>query len=142
MREAICRGLCGCDEDWQPVEPIVGDDYPRALAAMKRYDVLLVNPLLDGLNLVVKEGALVNERDGVIVLSEGAGAFEQFDGMTLPVAPCDVSGTADALHAALTMPAADRRERAEALRRAVEEADITRWLHDQLADLASRPVGQ
>ncbi len=124
------------EDDWQPVELIVGDNYARALAAMKRYDVLLVNPLLDGMNLVAKEGALVNERAGVIVLSEGAGAFEQLDHLTVPVAPCDVSGTADALHTALTMPEAERRERADALRRIVEEADITRWLHDQLADLA------
>ena len=113
----------------------MGDNYARALAAMKHYDVLLVNSVVDGMNLVAKEGALVNERDGVLVLSEGAGAFEQFDSISLPVAPCDVAGTADALHAALTMPADERRQRAAGLRRAVEEADITLWLHDQLADL-------
>ena len=123
------------NEGWQPIELIVGDNYARALAAMKHYDVLLVNSLADGMNLVAKEGAIVNERDGVIVLSEGAGANEQLDHLTLPVAPCDISGTADALYAALTMPADERRQRATGLRRAVEEADITRWLHDQLDDL-------
>jgi trehalose 6-phosphate synthase len=125
------------DEEWQPITVIVGDNYARALAAMKRYDVLLVNPLLDGMNLVAKEGALVNERDGVLVLSEGAGAFEQLDHLSVPVSPCDIGGTADALYAALTMPAGERRERAQALRRAVEEADIARWLHDQLVDLVA-----
>ena len=123
------------DEGWQPIELIVGDNYARALAAMKHYDVLLVNSVADGMNLVAKEGALVNERDGVLVLSEGAGAYEQLDSFSLPVAACDVGGTADALYAALTMPADERRERAASLRRAVEDADITLWLHDQLADL-------
>lgn len=122
-------------DDWQPIEIITGDNYARALAAMKRYDVLVVNTLQDGMNLVAKEGALINERDGVLVLSNTTGAYEQLGHLALPVSPCDVSGTADALYAALTMEQAERRERAAALRRAVEEADITRWLHDQLVDL-------
>ena len=125
------------DDDWQPIEMVLGDNYARALAAMKGYDALLVNPLLDGMNLVAKEGVLVNERDGVLILSEGAGAFEQLDQLSLPVASCDVSGTADALYTALTLPPAERRERAAALRGAVEEFDITRWLHDQLVDLSA-----
>lgn len=129
------------NEEWQPIEIITGDNYVRALAAMKRYDVLLVNTLLDGMNLVAKEGALINECDGVLILSETTGAFEQLGHLALPVAPCDVSGTADALYAALTMEPAERRRRATALRRAVEEADITRWLHDQLVDL-QEIVGQ
>lgn len=122
-------------EDWQPVEVILGDNYARGLAALRRYDVLLVNPLIDGMNLVAKEGVLVNERDGVLVLSEGAGAFEQLSELAVPVASCDISGTADALYAALTMPAPERRARALGLRRLVEERDITRWLYDQLVDL-------
>jgi trehalose 6-phosphate synthase len=125
------------DDDWQPIEMVLGDNYARALAAMKGYDVLLVNPLLDGMNLVAKEGVLVNERDGVLILSEGAGAFEQFDTLSLPVASCDVSGTADALYTALMLPPSERRERAAALRGAVEEFDITRWLRDQLVDLSA-----
>lgn len=123
------------NEEWQPIEIIVGDNYARALAAMKRYDVLLVNTLLDGMNLVAKEGALINERDGVLILSNTTGAVEQLGHLALTVSPSDVSDTADALYTALTMNPTERRERAAALRHAVEEADITRWLHDQLVDL-------
>ena len=62
---------------WQPIHVIMGENYPRALAAMKWYDVLLVNSIIDGMNLVAKEGCLLNERNGVLVLSEGAGAADQ-----------------------------------------------------------------
>ena len=124
----------GSDE-WQPIEIVTGDDYARALAALQRYDVLLVNPLIDGMNLVAKEGAVLNHRNGVIVLSEGAGAFEQLNHLTLPVWPCDISGTADALYEALMLPAEERHERARNLRQVVEEGDIARWLYDQLVDL-------
>ena len=62
---------------WQPITIIMGESYPRVLAAMRWYDVLLVNSIIDGMNLVAKEGALINERSGVIILSEGAGAALQ-----------------------------------------------------------------
>ena len=62
---------------WQPIHVLMGENYPRALAAMKWYDVLLVNSIIDGMNLVAKEGALINERNGVLILSEGAGAASQ-----------------------------------------------------------------
>lgn len=122
-------------EHWTPITVVVGDNYARGLAAMRRYDVLLVNPLIDGMNLVAKEAALVNEVNGVLVLSEGAGAFEQLSELAVGVAACDISGTADALYAALTMPLEERRRRALGLRRQVEEHDITRWLYQQLTDL-------
>ncbi|MCS7246194.1 MAG: trehalose-6-phosphate synthase [Thermomicrobium sp.] len=123
---------------WQPVHLFVGDDYPRALAAMKFYDVLLVNAIFDGMNLVAKEGALLNERDGVIVLSEGAGAYQQLGQWALTVSPTDIEGTAEALWRGLTMPAAERARRAELLRAHVLEHDLRRWLFDQLHDIAKR----
>jgi len=121
---------------WQPISLFIGDDYPRALAAMKHYDVLLVNAIFDGMNLVAKEGALLNQRNGVLVLSEGAGAYQQLGRWALTVSPTDIEGTAQALYAGLTMPEAERKRRAQALRQLVIEHDLKRWLVDQLADLA------
>lgn len=122
--------------NWQPVHLFVGDDYPRALAAMRFYDVLLVNAIFDGMNLVAKEGALLNERNGVLILSEGAGAFQQLGPWAITVSPTDIEGTAEALWQALTMPETERAWRAEQLRRHVLEHDLRRWLIDQLHDLA------
>lgn len=121
---------------WQPVQIIMGESYPRVLAAMKWYDVLLVNSIIDGMNLVAKEGALINERSGVIVLSEGAGAAMQLGEEALIVAPADIEGTAEAIYQALTMPIQERQRRAQRLRRSVEREDVSVWFRDQLADIA------
>ena len=120
---------------WQPIHLIMGENYPRALAAMKWYDVLLVNSIIDGMNLVAKEGALLNERNGVLILSEGAGAVSQLGEHAIIIGPTDVEGTADALHRALTMPLEERRRRAEGLRRSVEADDVTDWFENQVADM-------
>jgi trehalose 6-phosphate synthase len=118
--------------DWEPIRLLVGESYPRALAAMQLYDVLLVNPVADGMNLVAKEGPTINERNGVVILSERAGAHQQLGEFSLVISPCDVSATADALHCALTMPADERHRRAEALRLRVEQEDIHLWMCWQL----------
>ena len=119
---------------WEPVRIVVGDNYDRAIAAMQLYDVLLVNPLADGMNLVAKEGALVNQKDGVLVLSEFAGVFYELGDQALTVSPFDIFGTAEALHHALTMPHEEKRQRAEALRAIVKKADIRSWFYDQVDD--------
>lgn len=119
---------------WEPVRLVVGDNYDRAIAAMQLCDVLLVNPLADGMNLVAKEGVLVNQKDGVLVLSEYAGAFYELGDESLTVSPFDIFGTAEALHQALMMPPDERQRRAEALRAAVKRADIRGWFHDQVDD--------
>jgi trehalose 6-phosphate synthase len=124
------------DREWQPVELIVGEDQARAIAAMQLYDVLLVNPIIDGMNLVAKEGPLVNERDGVLVMSEGAGALEELGEGALVVSPYDVVQTSDALHQALVMAPEKRARRAAILRSSVEGHDVGDWLYDQLADLS------
>ncbi|MEJ7839422.1 MAG: trehalose-6-phosphate synthase, partial [Thermomicrobiales bacterium] len=122
---------------WQPIRVIMGESYPRVLAAMKWYDVLMVNSIIDGMNLVAKEGALINERNGVIILSEGAGAALQLGDAALIVSPADVEGTADAIYEALTMPVQERQRRSHILRRAVEKDDVTVWFRTQLADIAA-----
>ena len=122
--------------DWQPIQVFYENNYIQAIAGMRLYDVLLVNSVIDGMNLVAKEGPVVNQRDGVLVLSEAAGAYEQLRIGALPVAPADIEGTARALHQALTMPAEERAERARAMGESIEREDITAWLHRQLADVS------
>ena len=126
---------------WTPVDLRISDNFPRAVAAYKHYDVLLVNAIFDGMNLVAKEAPLVNERDGVLILSENAGAHEEIAAWALSVNPFDIQQQADAIYQGLTMHATERRERIEGLRAHVREHDITRWIETQLADLAAlRPV--
>ncbi len=122
-------------DGWTPLEVTIEDDFPGALAAYKQFDVLLVNAIFDGLNLVSKEAPLLNERDGVLILSENAGAHEELGEWALSVNPFDVAGQAEALHQALSMPVAERRERIEAIRAQVREHDVASWVEGQLADL-------
>ena len=122
------------DAFWEPVRVIMGDNYSRAIAAFQMYDVLLVNPIADGMNLVAKEGALVNQRDGVLLLSEHAGAFYELGDHALTVNPFDIYSTAEAMHHALTMPADERARRARALRRQVHGAGVREWFNTQLED--------
>jgi trehalose 6-phosphate synthase len=107
------------------------------VAAYKNYDVLLVNAVRDGMNLVAKEAAVVNERDGVLVLSENAGAHEELGEHALTVNPFDLDEQADAIHEALTMPDEERRCRAHALRDIVMSNTIEDWVEAQMRDIAT-----
>src|SRR5207248_3068062 len=100
----------------------------------KQFDVLFVNAVFDGLNLVAKEAPLVNVRDGVLVLSENAGAHEELGEWALPVSPFDLVGQAEALERALTMDARERAARAAAIREQVRTNDVAAWLDALLAD--------
>lgn len=120
-------------EGWTPILFDTSDDYPRSVAALRRFDVLLVNPIRDGLNLVAKEGAIVNERDGMVVLSTEAGAFDELEGVVLGVNPFDITGTSDALRVALDATADQRRMAADALRERARLRTPQDWLADQLA---------
>ncbi len=122
-------------EKWQPITIYYENNYTQAIAAMRLYDVLMVNSVIDGMNLVAKEGPIVNRKDGVLVLSEGAGAHQQLSEGALSVAPADLEGTAQALHTALTMSPEKRRERAETLVSSIEKADADDWLYQQLRDV-------
>jgi trehalose 6-phosphate synthase len=113
----------------------VADDFPQSVAAYKQFDVLLVNAVYDGLNLVAKEGPLVNERDGVLVLSENTGAHEELREWAVTINPFDVQGQADALHEALSMDAGERRRRLEAIKAHVRAHDVSEWIAAQLADV-------
>ena len=120
---------------WTPVELDVADDFPRSVAGYLQFDVLLVNPVFDGLNLVSFEAPYVNERDGVLVLSENAGSHEELGEWALTVNPLDVAGQAEALYAALTMAPDERRRRADAIRAHVRSHGVREWIDAQLTDL-------
>ncbi len=123
-------------DGWTPIMLLVEDDRDRSLAALATSDVLLVNPVRDGLNLVAKEGPLLNRNNGVLVLSREAGAWEELSLAgrgAIGVNPFDVAATADALHQALSMGAAERAERAGALRASVSGRTAADWWADQIA---------
>ena len=120
-------------DGWQPILLDVEDDFPRSVALLRRADVLLVNPIRDGLNLVASEGALVNERHAALALSPEAGAWERFGEAALRTPPFDVTGTAAVLHQSLVMPEDERAERATRLRAIAEARTPAHWLDDQLA---------
>ena len=113
----------------------VADNFPQSVAAYKQFDVLLVNAVYDGLNLVAKEAPLVNSRGGVVVLSENAGAHEELGAWCLTVNPFDVWGQAQALHEALSMDEAERIERPDAIRSQVRSHDVGAWIAGLLSDL-------
>jgi trehalose 6-phosphate synthase len=129
-------------EGWIPIELRIEDNFIQAVAAYKQYDILLVNAIYDGLNLVAKEAPLVNEQDGVLILSENAGAHEELGEWALSVNPFDVSGQADAIHEALELSAEERRARIEAIRTHVREHDLAAWIGAQLADFDRAPRGR
>jgi len=122
-------------EDWEPIRLSLKDDYPRALAAYRLYDVLLVNPVFDGMNLVAKEGPALNERDGVLILSENAGASAELGRHALAVNPFDVEATARSIATAVQMDPVERRRRARGLRAAVARNPIDVWVRAQVEDL-------
>ena len=103
---------------------------------MKIYDVLLVNTIIEGMNLVAKEGPVVNTRDGVLVLSHSSGVYPQLASGALSVSPTDIEGTMEALHQAITMSAEDRKERSARMLESVCREDINHWLYQQLHDIS------
>jgi trehalose 6-phosphate synthase len=122
-------------DDWTPLLVEIVDDYPAALAVLRRSDVLFVNSVRDGMNLVVLEGLVLSEHNPAVVLSRETGAAQTLGHDALYVNPFDVSATAEALHAALTMPASDRIARAARMRAAAVECPPTKWFQAQLDEL-------
>jgi trehalose 6-phosphate synthase len=121
--------------EWRPIELDIEDNYDRSLAAMMEFDVLLTNPIFDGMNLVAKEAAVLNQRDGIIVLSENAGAYEELRDGVLGVNPFDIEETMERLYDALTMTPLERISRAARLKEIVERNDSLKWLKHQVSDI-------
>lgn len=120
---------------WRPIQLFYEHNYLQALAGMALADVLFVNPVADGMNLVAKEGVVVSERDAVLVLSTAAGAYAELGPAALGVRPNDLDGTTAALERALALPAAERRARLRWLRTQVEQHDVRRWIQRRYGDL-------
>lgn len=124
--------------DWMPIDLRMRDDVNEAIAEYKHYDLLIVNPMFDGMNLVAKEGPLINERHGVSILSENTGAHEELGEFAISVNPFDIQEQADAIFGALSMSMGERSTRAEGLKKKVMERNPGDWIHDQLADISRR----
>jgi trehalose 6-phosphate synthase len=122
-------------DHWTPIEMHIADDFPQSVAAYKQFDVLFVNALMDGMNLVAKEAPLVNERNGVVVLSENTGAHAELAEWVITVNPFDVEGQAEAIHRALEFGEDERRRRLDAICAHVREHDVNAWIELQLAAL-------
>ena len=123
--------------EWQPITTFMENNYTQAIAGMKLYDVLLVNTIMEGMNLVAKEGPVVNTQNGVLILSETSGAYHQLSGGALPVSPTDIEGTMEALHQAILMSPEERKRRAGALTEAVNREDVNHWICRQLEDIGN-----
>jgi trehalose 6-phosphate synthase len=121
--------------DWMPIDLRLRDDFEEAVALYKHFDLLLVNAMWDGMNLVSKEGPLVNERYGMVILSENTGAHEELGDCSLSVNPFDVQQQADAMHYALTASLDERRNRWERLRTIITSRTPEDWIENQLADI-------
>jgi trehalose 6-phosphate synthase len=121
--------------DWMPIDLRIYENFPDAVARYKHYDLLIVNSLFDGMNLVAKEGPAVNKRDGVLMLSENTGAHEELGDCTLSVNPFDIQEQADTMYRALTMEPEERRLRAARLKQIISERDPGDWVDEQLADI-------
>ena len=119
--------------DWMPIDLKLRDDLEEAVASYKHYDVIMVNAMFDGMNLVAKEAALVNARDGVSILSENTGAHEELGEFSLTVNPFDVQELADSIYAALTMDADERARRAAGLKEILVSRDPGDWVDEQVA---------
>jgi trehalose 6-phosphate synthase len=127
--------------DWMPIDLKLRDDLEEAVASYKHYDVMMVNAMFDGMNLVAKEGPLVNERNGVSILSENTGAHEELGEFSLSVNPFDVQELADAVYSALTMSAESRERRARGLKEIVTSRDPGDWIDEQIADIRAKARG-
>jgi trehalose 6-phosphate synthase len=120
---------------WKPIQLFYENNRTQALAAMSLYDVLLINPLADGMNLVAKEGPMLNDQGGVLVLSREAGAYAELASGCIGIEPKSAENTAAALYWALTMPPAERREMNQRLRQIIRKHDLRAWLEELLADI-------
>jgi trehalose 6-phosphate synthase len=126
--------------DWMPIQLKLRDDLEEAVAAYKHYDVLMVNAMFDGMNLVAKEGPMVNERAGVSILSENTGAHEELGEYALSVNPFDIQELADSIHAALTMRTRERERRLEGLKSIVTARNPGDWIDEQLEDIRKKEM--
>jgi trehalose 6-phosphate synthase len=121
--------------NWKPIECRFKADYTLVVAAFKNFDCIIVNPISDGMNIVPKEAAVVNEKDGILILSETAGCFDEIKDETIPVNPYDISQTAEAYYQAIKMGENERKKRLRNLNSIVANRNIYDWISDQFRDI-------
>jgi trehalose 6-phosphate synthase len=121
--------------DWMPIDLRIYENFHDAVARYKHFDLLMVNSLFDGMNLVAKEAPAVNTRDGVLMLSENTGSHEELYDYVITVNPFDIQAQADAIYRALTMPAEERKEWSEGLKEIIYSRNPGDWVDDQLRDI-------
>ncbi|MCC7550490.1 MAG: trehalose-6-phosphate synthase [Methanobacterium sp.] len=122
-------------DDWEPIKYICRGDYDLVVALLKRYDVLMVNPILDGMNIVAKEGSVVNENNGALILSTGAGCYEELKNGAICINPYDLRQTAESIDMALLMDDESKALLLREARAALERNDLNKWTSDQLNDI-------
>lgn len=122
-------------DGWKPIEQIFKADYNLVTAAFKHYDCLLVNPIVDGMNIVAKEGPVVNENSGVLIMSNGAGSYEELKDNSITVNAYDITQTADAIYRAIMMSPEERERLIEGLKKTVHERNVYTWMHEQFQDI-------
>jgi trehalose 6-phosphate synthase len=121
--------------NWQPIKYICRGDYDLVIALLKKYDVLMVNPILDGMNIVAKEGSVINENNGALILSTGAGCYGELkDGATC-INPYDIRQTAESINIALLMNETTKAKMMAKARAAIQRNDLNKWVSDQLNDI-------
>ncbi len=125
------------DNNWKPIECLFKADYNLVVAAFKNYDCIIVNPISDGMNIVPKEAAVVNKENGVLILSETAGCFDEIKDESIPVNPYDISETAEAFYKAIIMGENERKNRLVNLNNIVASRNIYDWITDQFRDIKS-----
>ena len=130
------------ESGWTPVNYLFRSLTDTELFAYyRRSDIALVTPLKDGMNLIAKEYCACSLDDnGVLILSEFAGAAAQMRDDALLVNPFDVRGVAAAIHEAFHMPLAERRERMRSLRRSVIRQNVFHWVDSFLEAAIARRI--
>jgi len=121
--------------DWEPIKYICRGDYDLVVALLKRYDVLMVNPILDGMNIVAKEGSAVNENNGALILSTGAGCYEELKEGALCINPYDIRQTAESINTALLMDEKTKKQLIKNARAVLTRNNLNKWVSDQLKDI-------
>jgi trehalose 6-phosphate synthase len=122
-------------DGWKPIEQVFKADYNLVTAAFKHYDCLLVNPIVDGMNIVAKEGPIVNENNGVLIMSNGAGSYEELRDYSIIVNAYDISQTADAMYRAIMMSQQERARLIQGLKKIVNERNVYIWMQEQFKDI-------
>jgi len=120
--------------NYAPIRLHVGNDYQRASQALTRYDYLIAASVADGLNLVVKEGAILNDRNGVIVSTENVGAMAELGNFCIVAAEATEIGIIESLREAQNLSSESRRNMSAELKRHIQEFDSSNWAQNAVAN--------